>query len=307
MLNRIFPDARRALIRKLSPAPRPQRRIEADPGFRRVTAGGVESEDGVEIAWRLWGRPAANRPTLVLIHGLGANQTQFEQDAAWFAAGGFATLTLDLRGHGASTRPSPFARAALTPDKMATDIERAMAAARVRDACLVGASMGGLAALALVARGGPAAARIAALVTFGATYSLNYPAGFPAMHRLAYGVVGHRRFVESIAAHASAEPRAREIVRRMYADYAPELSFLITQNIRKYDYREAARAFARPILILRGEEDRDINRHLGATLRRLGDAAHVETQDLARAGHFANLDQPAAFRGAVLAFLQRAG
>ena len=307
MLERITNGAPRALLKKLFP----QKRLSVAPGFRRRDADAAESEDGVRIAYRVWGKPAANRPTLVLVHGLGADQTQFEEDAAWFADQGFAALTLDLRGHGASSRPQPLTKSALTLDKMAADIESAMNAAKVREAHLVGNSMGGLAALAFIARDRrtkerETGERAASLVTFGTTYHLNFPAGFPALHRLIYGVVGHRRFVESVAKNATRRERAREIIRRIYAGYSAEISFLITQNIRKYDLRAAARGFDRPILLLRADADREINQNLGSTLHSLKDKPDFEVRDMADAGHFANLDQPAAFRETVLNFVRRA-
>lgn len=302
MLERIIHGAPRALLEKLLP----QKRLRADLGFRRQQTDSVASNDGVRVAYRLWGKPAANRPSLVLIHGLGADQTQFEEDAAWFADQGFAALTLDLRGHGASSRPAPFAKPALTLDRMATDIERAMDAAKLREAHLVGNSMGGLAALALIARGGPAKGRVASLVTFGTTYHLNFPAGFPAMHRLIYGVVGHRRFVDSVAKNATRHDHARAVIRRIYANYSADLSFLITQNIRKFDFRADARAFDGPILLLRAEADKEINQHLGSTLQSLKGKPDFEIRELSDAGHFANLDRPEAFRESVLEFVGRA-
>lgn len=302
MLERIIHGAPRALLEKLLP----QKRLSADLGFRRQQTDTAASDDGVRVAYRLWGKPAANRPALVLIHGLGADQTQFEEDAAWFADQGFAALTLDLRGHGASSRPAPFAKSTLTLDRMATDIERAMEAAKLREAHLIGNSMGGLAALALIACGGPASSGVASLVTFGTTYHLNFPAGFPALHRLLYGVVGHRRFVESIADNATRHDHARAVIRRIYARYCAKLSFLITQSIRKYDFRKAARAFDRPILLLRGDADKEINQNLGSTLQSLADKPDFAIRELTGAGHFANLDQPEAFRAAVLEFVGRA-
>lgn len=302
MLERIIHGAPRALLEKLLP----QKQLSADLGFRRQQTDMADSDDGVRVAYRLWGKPAANRPALVLVHGLGADQTQFEQDAAWFAERGVAALTLDLRGHGASSRPAPFEKSTLTLDRMATDIERAMDAAKLHEAHLVGNSMGGLAALALIARGGPAKGRIASLTTFGTTYHLNYPAGFPAMHRLIYGVVGHRRFVESVARNATRHDHARAVIRRIYTRYSAELSFLITQNIRKYDLRPAARSFDGPVLLLRADADGEINRTLGPTLDSLKDKPDFEIRDLTDAGHFTNLDQPEAFRTAVLDFIERA-
>ena len=261
----------------------------------------IDGADGVRIAFRQWG--GFSRETLVFIHGLGADQTQFEDDAAYFAAQGFSCLTVDLRGHGVSSRPQPFAKETLTLEKMAADVRRVLSHAGVGKAHLVGNSMGGLAALALA--GDDNADRTASLTTFGTTYQLNFPIGVPAVQRLAYRVMGRARFIESIAKNATGHEHARAVIREMYAGYSPELNFLITQNIRKYDFRARALAFDGPVLIMRADGDKAINQHLGSTLHSLNAKPDFHLEELTNAGHFANLDQPAAFRETLLGFLRR--
>ena len=266
-----------------------------DAKKRRVAF--VDGADGVQIAFRQWG--GFSREAVVFIHGLGADQSQFEDDAAYFAAQGFSCLTVDLRGHGVSARPQPFVKENLTLEKMAADVRRVLSHAGVVRAHLVGNSMGGLAALAL------AGDKAASLTTFGTTYQLNFPIGVPALQRLAYRVMGRARFIESIAKNATRHEHARTAIRRMYAGYSPELNFLITQNISKYDFRARALAFDGPVLLMRAEADKAINQHLGPTLRDLKAKPDFHLEDLRDAGHFANLDQPAAFRETLLAFLRR--
>lgn len=115
--------------------------------------------DGVVLA-ASW-RPLAERPQapgLLLVHNFSRDRREWEGLAPLFAARGFATLAIDLRGHGESTtrsgsgdavRLSP--RLLTDPNGFPRDVEAACAWLRQRSGRVgaVGLSTGGL--LAVVA------------------------------------------------------------------------------------------------------------------------------------------------------------
>ena len=76
------------------------------------------------------------------------------------------------------------------------------------------------------------------------------------------------------------------------------------RTLRRYDYLDAVRSFDGPILILRGDADKSINRYLPATLKALEGQKDVRVIHVKDAGHLTNLDRPAVVRDAILAFLQ---
>lgn len=108
------------------------------------------------------------RGNVLMIHGGGQDWWVFESWMRAFAAAGYAAHALSLRGHGDSW-PMPDAEfCALSVDDYCADIVQACTALGLTRACLIGHSLGGIAAqlaaqqldcgaLVLVASAGPAA------------------------------------------------------------------------------------------------------------------------------------------------------
>jgi pimeloyl-ACP methyl ester carboxylesterase len=103
---------------------------------------------GVRLAADEWGDVGA--PPVLLLHGAGQTRHSWRATGATLAAEGWRVIALDLRGHGDSDR-SPAGDYRL--DDFAADVT-AVSRALPTPPVLVGASLGGLAALAAVARAG---------------------------------------------------------------------------------------------------------------------------------------------------------
>jgi len=89
------------------------------------------------------GRPFdAAKPVVVFLHGAGCDHTVWQLPARWFAWHGHAVLAVDLPGHGRSEGP---ALASIT--EMAKWVGAVLDAAGVRQAALIGHSMGAAIAL----------------------------------------------------------------------------------------------------------------------------------------------------------------
>jgi pimeloyl-ACP methyl ester carboxylesterase len=115
--------------------------------------------DGVELAADLWAPSggAAEAPgsaSFVLVHGLASNARTWDGVAARLAADGHAAVTVDLRGHGRSSRPDGPYDVPVVADDVATLID-ALALDRP---VVAGQSWGGNVVLELGARH-PAATR----------------------------------------------------------------------------------------------------------------------------------------------------
>src|SRR5580704_9893801 len=87
------------------------------------------------------------RPAVVLIHGVGADGTSWDQIAAVLAPE-FRVLRLDLRGHGRSGHID----GALTLDDFVQDVVDVLDACAVPAADVVGFSLGGLIAQGVALR-----------------------------------------------------------------------------------------------------------------------------------------------------------
>lgn len=131
------------------------------------TAVTFETDSGVELAGRLFGDPEVARTGVVFAHMLPADQRSWYEFAKRTSDQGYLALTFDFRGHcpGGDGGCSQGDR---DPAASAADLQAAVRFVRaqgVETVALVGASMGGTAALIVAAVAGDA---IAAVVTLSA-------------------------------------------------------------------------------------------------------------------------------------------
>jgi pimeloyl-ACP methyl ester carboxylesterase len=143
-------------------------RADAIAGSTAVT---FRTQDGVELAGRLFGDPDTARTGIVFAHMLPADQTSWYEFAKRASDQGYLALTFDFRGYcpGGDGGCSQGERNVSTDP---TDLTAAVAYLRSSGAdtvALVGASMGGTAALLVAAEQGGA---IAAVVTLSAPQAI---------------------------------------------------------------------------------------------------------------------------------------
>ncbi|MEV0583376.1 alpha/beta hydrolase [Nonomuraea sp. NPDC050310] len=101
------------------------------------------SAGGVTLAYRALG--AADAPPMVLLHGRCANRNDWNGIVRDLAAT-YRVYTLDLRGHGESSRPGAYAL-----PEMAEDVRAFLDALGIERAVVVGHSLGGMVAYHLAA------------------------------------------------------------------------------------------------------------------------------------------------------------
>ena len=100
-------------------------------------------------------------PVVVLLHGFSASQRWWDRVAPELARRGLRVIRFDLLGHGASEKP----RDGYAPDEQARRVGEALDKLRVKRAAIVGHSMGGTVASALVQERPRLVRRIAVLGT----------------------------------------------------------------------------------------------------------------------------------------------
>lgn len=106
----------------------------------------LASLDGIDLAATFWPGALPNSPAVLIVHGLSATRRVIQPNAEWFAARGYAVLTIDLRGHGGSSlAPHGFGWSeALDTHAAFGWLKRRQAGAPV---AVIGISMGGAATL----------------------------------------------------------------------------------------------------------------------------------------------------------------
>lgn len=124
------------------------------------------STAGGKLAYAYTGNQSleTDLPTIVFIHGAQNDHSVWAQQSRYFAHHGFRVLAVDLPGHGASDGP-----ALLTIDEMADWIDALLDQLQIKQATLVGHSMGSLIALACSYRH---AQRVTGLALVGSAFPM---------------------------------------------------------------------------------------------------------------------------------------
>ena len=234
---------------------------------------------------------------LVFLHGLGGDHTMWQYQVPVFCAH-FPTITIDLRGHGESTRlDRDFGIA-----DMALDVVRLLRTLGVERAHLVGLSLGGMVVQQFALDYPLATASLVLADTLCGT-----PSGFDGVMRDAL------RFIEENTMATVAQAR---ITNAFSAAVDPVMRDYMIDRVAHNDktaYVRAARSafgfsicdrlaeIAVPTLVVVGEEDRVTPPLLSEEI-----AARIPGARLARiagAGHISNIEKPAEFNRVVHNFL----
>lgn len=264
------------------------------------------------------GRLALDRlgcgPAVVLLHGIGGGR------AIWGAKGsgtlqvlaeaGFEALAFDLPGYGDSPLPADErGQPRLTIASMAQAVAEALGAAGIGRAWVLGHSMGGMVAQEL-AWSHPQ--QVAGLVLACTSPAFGQADGSWQQaflrDRLAPLDAGQgmaavaARLVPAMVAPGigpAAQARAAAVMARV-----PEATYRAAlQALMGFDRREALAALRMPVLGLAAEHDRTAP--VAVMQKMTQRIPGAEYACVPAAGHIANVEQPAAFHGALLGFLNR--
>jgi non-heme chloroperoxidase len=130
----------------------------------RAASTRIRTKDAVELYVKDWGAG----PAVVLCHGWPLNADSWDALACAFVASGYRVIAADRRGFGRSSQPA----GGYDYDTFADDLEAVLRALNVRDATLVGFSMGGGEVVRYLARYGSRRIRKAALVAAAVPFML---------------------------------------------------------------------------------------------------------------------------------------
>ena len=255
---------------------------------------------GITLEYALTGPDEAD--TLCFVHGLGSNLRQFTVQAAHFSDR-YRVLLLSLRGHGGSSSSEPATPISYATSFLAQDVAALLDHLGIERLHYVGNSLGVLVGYELLKLGHP---RLLSLTTFGTTAELHSP-------RLTYWlVVGLVRLlgVNGVAGLIGRSTTKDRVVGAqltdLYRQTSREALLFIPQHIANYNYTELLRRAQLPLLLIQGALDKGITQTLDTTLAALAEANNARVVPLADAGHFANMEQPAAFNELLATFLTEA-
>ncbi len=249
------------------------------------------------------------RPEVILLHGGGQTRASWKGTGRRLAEAGWTTCAVDARGHGDSDWPTD---RDYSTDALARDVY-ALATSRAVPPVLVGASMGGHAALIAIGEN-PGIASGLVLVDIAVTPS---PAGLERIHEfMRNGLAGFDTVEDAASAvaaynpHRAAPPKPDGLLRnlrerdgRWYWHWDP--AFIEHgprgEQDRQIRAREAAQQITVPTLLVKGAQSDIVTTDAAHEIQQL--IPHSTFVEVGGTGHMVSGDDNDAFATAVLGFL----
>ncbi|SES15915.1 Pimeloyl-ACP methyl ester carboxylesterase [Tranquillimonas rosea] len=224
----------------------------------------LTTKDGTELYVKDWGE---GRP-VVLIHGWPLNADSWEHQALGLAEAGYRVVSYDRRGFGRSAQPWT----GYDYDTMADDLAMVIQDLYLRDALLVGFSMGGGEVARYMARHNGAGVKQAALIGSIAPYMLktdDNPDGVPAdvLDGIKQGIRQDRpgffqEFLKDFYGEGTEGGGVSDAVRHwtwgMAMMASPKATLDCVDAFGRTDLREDMGAFTVPTLVVHGDADQTV-------------------------------------------------
>jgi len=260
----------------------------------------VDVGEGIQLYYELYDFTEpwkAGPPPLLFLHGLGGDRRMWLYQVPAFC-GTYPTVVVDLRGHGRSSR----VHQDFTIAEMARDVLRLTRIVGIERAHVVGLSMGGVVAQQLAVSFPPVVASLVLCDTFAALPS---DATALAQETLAWieraemAEIARARISMAFSEHADTAMREywiEQVAKNDKESYvrAARATFSFVADERLAQLRV-------PTLVLVGAEDRVTPLPIARDLASRIPGARL--QEIPRAGHLSNAENPLAFNRAVAEFL----
>ncbi|KZS79904.1 peroxidase [Mycobacterium kansasii] len=278
---------------------------------RTVEFSGVGEITLVADEWNR-GAEAADRPSILMLHGGGQNRFSWKKTGQILANEGFHVVALDTRGHGDSDR-APAADYAV--ETLTEDVLQVMDAIG-RHVVVIGASMGGLTGILVADAAGPERVTGLVLVDVVPRYEKEGSARIRDFMRTNLdGFASLEEAADAVAAYLPhrTKPRSPEGLKknlrlrdgRWYWHWDPAMMTapLDVPDLRTENFERAAVNLKIPILLIRGKLS-DVVSPEGVQ-DFLAKVPRAEFVELSNAGHTAAGDDNDAFSDAVVDFVRR--
>lgn len=243
------------------------------------------------------GTIVGNGPTLVFCHGF-TTTSQFWREQIPAFSNRYRMILIDLPGHGKS--PAPTMRD-YSMDSYTADLELIFAALQVRDAVLIGLSMGGTIAQQFAATN---AARLKGLVLVGATSHGLGPAvqaGAVLKNIESLGVEAASQQVIEKSFGAGASRELIDFARAEVVQTPVGVARAAITSLNRADSRRLLHTLRMPTLVVCGVDDAITPPNESVALSAA--IPNAELCLIAGAGHFPMLEKPQQFNEALADFL----
>jgi len=249
--------------------------------------------NGVNLEYSLTG--PAGKPVIAFAHGYSMNLKQFLEQEEYFS-NNYRVLLFSMRGHGGSSCPERPGRESFTLEVMANDFVALLDRLELPAVHWVGNSMGGLLGYQVL-RDAPE--KLQSLATFGITGRQHYGLIFQKIAGISMHIMISLNLIPALGklggSMVSKSPAVKEKILKMAQEASKPALKYGHFNVYSFNYLEELSEAEVPVLLIRCEHDRAINRVLRSTLRVLEDSEKGAVVEMPGVGHFANLDDPPQF------------
>ena len=239
-----------------------------------------------------------NKDTILFIHGLGANLSQFEKQHQYFQDA-YKILSISLRDHGNTTSSRMLIETDFKLLQLSNDIIMLTENLGIDKFHFVGNSMGGNIGYELM-KAHPE--RLLSFTSFGTTATLKKSGFLIGLIKSTYKVISMKTIAKLSGSVGVNESSKTKIVEMMSQTNKTTVLNLIPY-LGDFDYLEVIKHAQIKAQIIRGDKDKEINKVIDSTIRTFKQRGSFSLIDLKNSGHFANLDNPDLFNRTLEQFL----
>ncbi len=254
--------------------------------------------NNAEIEYQLTGK--SNKKTILFIHGLGANLSQFEAQHLYFNSK-FNVLSISLPGHGNSFLHKNYIPSEFTLPALSGYIMELLNELDIDKVHVVANSMGGNIGYEML-QSNPE--RINSLTTFGTSAEIIASFAKMAFMKFVFNMLPLKA-ISQVAKQAGQTEASRNKIKKMVGAADKRALISILPNLAKLDYLEVIKSTTTPSMIIKGDKDAEINKALVSTISEFKARGNFELYEMKSAGHYVNLDQPDLFNKVLEAFIEK--
>jgi len=249
-----------------------------------------------QLEYRLTG--TKNSETILFVHGLGANRSQFEAQHTYFSKK-YQVVSISLCGHGNSSLPSKVTIEKFGLTKFKNDILYVLDFLKIETVHYVGNSMGGNIGLEFLCE---KPTRLLSLTIFGTTGQLKKSKILIFLMRLIYRILSMKT-IGKLSSSAGLNAASKIKIQEMISVASKEAVLHCIPNLANFNYLSNIKKSTMPTLLLKGEKDKEINAELNKTIVTFQNRGNFQLKELKGVGHFMNLDDSELFNKELEAFL----
>jgi 3-oxoadipate enol-lactonase len=244
---------------------------------------------------------SSGSPTVLLLHGLGVNSESWGMQAPALEGAGFRVLIPDMRGFGKSTYPG----GGVSIRDIAGDMTKLLASLEIREAIIVGISMGGAVALQIAIDTPSLVSRLVLINTFACLRPRQAGAWlyFATRFFLAH-IIGVRTQARTVAKHLFPRPedaRLRDLFIEQISRADPAGYRAAMRALARFDVSKRLAEIGVPTLVITGDQDTTVPREIQEKLATNIPCAQHEI--VTGAGHAVTVEKPDQINRLLIAFI----